>query len=390
MRRHRCSQAVDDRGGVAPTATGAALLTPPGRGALAVVGVAGEAAVGILARLFVPRGSTPLAERPAGTVSFGAWRSAADVPAEDVVVLRRGPREFEIHCHGGLAAADAVLASLERHGCRRRPWTDWLLDGGAGQVEVEARDALSRAGGPKAARILARQLAGSLQAELARLDGLLRAGCAEEANATIDGLLRASRVGLRLTRPWRVVVAGPTNAGKSSLVNAVAGYARAIVSPQPGTTRDLLETRIVLDGWEVELVDTAGLRAAGAAAAAGGVEKAGIERAIAACGDADLVLRVHDGTLSPPVAAPPAGEMPVFSKADLAGDAAIHGGDALWTSAVTGRGIDELVARVVRRLVPEAGDQPALLAGAVPFTPRQVRLIEGMRPATWRGSEPRA
>ena len=70
----------------------------------------------------------------------------------------------------------------------------------------------------------------------------------------------ASRVGLRLVKPWRVVVSGPVNAGKSSLVNALAGFSRSIVSAEPGTTRDVLETRIVLDGWEIDLIYTAGLR----------------------------------------------------------------------------------------------------------------------------------
>jgi tRNA modification GTPase len=268
--------------------------------------------------------------------------------------------------------------SLERYGGLRQPWADWLRASGMPEIELEAHEALAAAGGPKAARILARQLGGRLEAELDRVRSLQCEGRGADACGLIDRLLRAARVGLRLTRPWRVVVAGPTNAGKSSLVNAIAGHSRSIVSPEAGTTRDLLETRIVLDGWEVDLVDTAGLRPVGEHA--GQVERAGMARAIAACSAADLVLQVRDGTVTaePNVSATPH-ELPVFSKADLVAAPAAAGGDALWTSVVTGRGVEELVARIVRRLVPEEADDPSLLAGAVPFTPRQVHMLEQLR-----------
>ena len=181
---------------------------------------------------------------------------------------------------------------------------------------------------------------------------------------------------LRLTRPWRVVVIGSVNAGKSSLVNALAGYARSIVSPEAGTTRDLLETRIVLDGWEVDLVDTAGLRQDDSSAALlAPTERAGIERALAASAVADLSLRVVEAGL--PASTPAPRELLVRSKADLAGGgtAKRHEGE-VWTSVVTGAGIAELAAAIVRRLVPEETDEPGLLAGAVPFTERQVALLE--------------
>jgi len=343
-----------------------------------VIGVDGPGATALVARLFAPRGRTSLAERSAPAIAFGTWRATDDGPGEDVVVIRRADDALEVHCHGGLAAAESILGSLERHGARRLPWADWLRAGGTPQIEVEAHEALAAAGGPKAARILTRQLAGRLEAELDRTRSLRDAGHRTECRLAVDRLLRAARVGLRLTRPWRVVVAGPTNAGKSSLVNAIAGHARSIVSPEAGTTRDLLETRIVLDGWEVDLVDTAGLRPVGADA--GEVEREGMARAIAACGTADLVLQVRDGTAAAQRdASTTPRDLLVFSKADLVAPSAVAAGDAIWTSAVTGRGVQELVARIVRRLVPEEADEPPLLAGAVPFTPRQVQVIERLR-----------
>ena len=346
-----------------------ALLTPPGRGALAVVGVAGPDAIEAVERLFTPRGGVLLRDRPDGAIAFGRWGDSDR--GEELVVIRRSAASLEVHCHGGLAASEAVIRGLESLGCLRQPWRDWLAAGGATEIEVEAREALARAGGPKAARILSRQLAGALQQELDRVRSLEVAGDRAAAQAAVDRMRRASRVGLRLTRPWRVVVAGEVNAGKSSLVNAIAGFARSIVSAEPGTTRDLLETRLVLDGWEVDLIDTAGLREDDV----GGVERAGIARGIAATADADLVLRVVDATsasgragfsLSAPA------EIIVLSKCDQCPGHTFGIEHAIRTSSVTGQGIDELVAVIVRRLVPEEEDDPTLLAGAVPFTERQL------------------
>jgi len=360
-----------------------ALLTPAGRGALAVVGVAGPGAQACVERLFSPRGPQPLAGRPEGAIVFGRWTSATVGPGEELVVVRRGADAVEIHCHGGLAASEAVITSLEQFGAVRQAWPEWLRAGGTPEIQAEAREALAIAGGPKAARILSRQLAGVLAAEFANVERLVAEGRADEARVALDRLGRAARDGLRVARPWRVVVTGSVNAGKSSLVNALAGHARAIVSPEPGTTRDLLETRVVLDGWEVDLVDTAGLREEGESDAVTGVERAGIIRAVAASEGADLVLRVVDGRQI--VAAGPAAmsnrELLVASKADLIGHAATAAiAGMVWTSAVSGTGVAALAVEIVRRLVPEEIDEPDLLDGAVPFTARQVALVE----ETWQ------
>lgn len=410
-----------------------ALLTPPGRGALAVVGVWGRGAVDLVARCFTPRGSQSLADRPDGAIVFGRWGDPAR--GEELVVVRHAADWLEIHCHGGFAASDAVISSLKsslpsrplsgpptvetrapnaplRSAIPRFPPGAWSLHSAikierpAGlappsplraQIEADARTALARAGGPQAARILCRQLAGGLADELERIASLRAAGD-EAAATTAEGRLRrASRVGLRLLEPWRVVVSGPVNAGKSSLVNALAGYARSIVSAEPGTTRDLVITRLVLGGWEIDLIDTAGLREPDEAASA--TERAGIERALAAAADADLVLKVgpaDDVTemrpfmarISVPAVRPeePRASSPgrisvavprleVTSKGDLAPGSVAPPG-AILTSAHTGAGIDALAAAIVAALLPEETADPTLLTGPVPFTPRQVALLE--------------
>jgi tRNA modification GTPase len=300
------------------------------------------------------------------------------------VVVKRRADLVEVHCHGGLAASRAVIASLVAGSARDVPWTEWLRLAGANQIEVEAHAALARAGGPRAAQILTRQLAGALHDAFARLTACIAAGDHAAADTLRARLHRAARVGLRLDRPWRVVLAGPVNAGKSSLVNALAGHARSLVSPEAGTTRDLVETRLVLGGWEVDLVDTAGLRDAtaldGPAPAVAAVEQEGIARGLAAQAEADLVLRIMpaDAARPPTVAANPA-ELLVMTKCDLATAAgpppAAFPHDVIRTSAVTGSGIDLLADRIVAALVPEELTDPTLLDGAVPFTPRQLAAL---------------
>jgi tRNA modification GTPase len=353
-----------------------ALFTPPGRGALAVVGVAGPGAASAVDRCFESRGGR-VAERADGAICFGRWRVTSDSNGEELVVVRQAADRVEVQCHGGEAAAAAVLGSLVAAGAIAVDWKEWLRASGLPEIELEARAAVTLAGGPKAARILCRQLAGGLDRELQRIEQLRVAGAHASAEAAVARLLAAARVGLRLTRPWRVVVAGEVNAGKSSLVNAIAGHARCIVSSEPGTTRDLVTTRLVLGGWEVDLVDTAGLRDGAAGGDVGAVERAGISRAVAAHAQADLVLRVvASDTVAKEITDAQPGELLVVAKSDVtAADGGRGRVDAVWTSAVTGDGIDELAARIIERLVPEERDDPGLLAGPVPFTERQVGVI---------------
>jgi tRNA modification GTPase len=349
-----------------------ALLTSPGRGALAVIGITGPGSCDLADRRFRPRRGSPLAHRPAGSIASGTWHAQEAAPGEELVVVRHARDRLEVHCHGGLAAAEAVLSSLTGLGAICEPWPAWLAATGAGVIEVEAREALAVAAGPRAGRILSRQLAGVLAAELDRIGSLATAA---DRRAATDRLLRAARVGLRLAKPWRVVLAGPVNAGKSSLVNALAGYARSVVTPEPGTTRDLVTARLVLGGWDIEVCDTAGERPPDEAVSA--TERAGIARAAEARGHADLVLQVRPaGSPLPPPARPR--ELVVVAKTDLVSEPVASPAGGVVTSSVTGRGIDNLAAAIVAALVPEHVAEPGLLAGPVPFTQRQIRIVRGL------------
>lgn len=356
------------------------VLTPPGRSALAVVGICGPGAVEVVASFFHPRGPRPLIARPDGGVVFGHWR---DVGGEELVVIRRSGTDLEVHCHGGVAAVGAILRDLTEAGCRPLTPEDWLTaaiapDGGFRSeqsiIAAEARLALTAARGPRAVQILSHQLAGSL----ARAWDALAAADVLQRQKLIDRLLSWAWLGLRLTKPWRVVVSGPPNVGKSSLVNALAGFARCLVSPVAGTTRDVLETRLVLGGWDVVLVDTAGLREGVDDA----VERAGISRGIEAVREADLILAV---TAAEPVRVPAdhwlhdraAAHIAVVSKADLlpGGHRTVGPPAAQQVSSVTGQGIRELAETIIQAVVPRMPSP----GEAVPFTTRQIRHLQHLR-----------
>jgi tRNA modification GTPase len=195
----------------------------------------------------------------------------------------------------------------------------------------------------------------------------------------IEQLLKRARIGMHLTQPWRVVIAGPPNVGKSSLINAILGYERAIVFDQPGTTRDIVTAMTALDGWPVELADTAGLSTVDDP-----LDAAGIERAREQARAADCLLLVFDA--SQPWTRQQQDliqEWPeatvIHNKCDLPDIATDRAG--LSTSAKTGQGIDKLTQAVTSRLVPS----PPASGDAVPVTPEHVLALQAAAAELQRG-----
>lgn len=334
--------------------------------------------------LFLPRGGTPVGAWAPGRIGVGRWRGRgggeeAGVTSEEVLVVRT-TRGFEVQCHGGTAAAAAVVDDLVRLGAAAVAAGEWN-GGDLPTVAAEARTLLSQIDAPRGARILCRQMAGHLDAELNLIAGLVGRGDVATARRRAERLHRAARVGLRLASPWRVAVRGGVNVGKSSLVNALAGHARSLVSPLPGTTRDVIEAHLVVDGWSLVVIDTAGLREANDTAT-GPTERAGIALGQAAMRESDLVIDVVEAG----EASSPSDGLVVWSKADLHPDTPVP--DAIIpTSAVTGQGIAALATAVVDRLVPEAAE-PGLLDGAVPFLPRHLERIEEIIRGDLSGGRP--
>jgi tRNA modification GTPase len=350
-----------------------AILTPAGRGAVATIGIRGAGAVDLVCRCVVLASNPPLDRRESGSVSFGRL-ALAHSASEEVVIGLIGAEHVEVHCHGGVAAAEAVMEALIAAGSERKTWQEWLQNESPDPLAAAALCALARAPTQRTAAILLDQFRGALGRELAAIDVQIAAGDGAAAAERIRSLLARADLGLHLTSPWRIVAAGRPNAGKSSLVNALLGYQRAIVFPGPGTTRDVLTATTAFDGWPVELSDTAGLRQAGDE-----IESAGVERAQAAIQAADLVLFVADTTagwddvLFEQINATARRLLLVHNKCDLAPPPDDRpAGIAI--SAKTGAGLDHLAAAIITALVP----MPPPAGAAVPFTVEQVDTLNGL------------
>lgn len=302
-----------------------------------------------------------------------------------------GPASFtgediaEIHVHGGKAVVGAVARSLAGLGARlalpgefaRRAFengkldlteVEGLADLIAAETETQHRQALGSAGGALARRAEDwRSRLIDLRAEIeARLDFSDEADVSEglpsrfwnavgELRRELAEAIASASAGERVREGFRVAILGRPNAGKSTLLNALAKRDVAIVTEEAGTTRDVLEVPLNLAGYPVLVSDTAGLREAASEA-----EREGVRRAEAAAGSADLVLWLQaPGTEAE--ALPVRSEAPVWrvrTKADLC--PAPEPGD-LAVSAVTGAGLEELIGRIGALAAEVMGREPALV-----------------------------
>lgn len=359
-----------------------ALASGGGRGAVAVLRVSGDATGPIVAKL---AGGLP----PPRRASLRRLRDPAggEVLDHAITLWLPGPASYtgedsaEFHLHGGPAVVAAVSGALAALGARpaeageftRRAFlngrmdlteAEGIADLIAAETEAQRRQALRQADGALArlygtwserlARLLAHQEAAIEFAEdglPTDLDARARAG-AGRLRAEIAAHLADDRRGERLRDGLLVAILGAPNAGKSSLLNALAGREAAIVSARAGTTRDVVEVRMALAGVPVTLADTAGLREA-----ADEIEQEGIRRARRRAEEADLVLAVFAADVTPDaetLAWVKQGALVVANKTDLAAPPAMIGGAApLALSARTGVGLDalrEALADAARRL----------------------------------------
>ena len=353
--------------------TTVALLTPPGRGAVATISVQGEAALELAAACFTPAAGGCVADFPARRILFGSWKTRL-AGSEEVVVCCLSETEVEVHCHGGLAASNRVMEALIQAGAQSANAATWIASQQADPLAAAAQQQLAKVGTERGAAILLDQLRGALRHSLHTLLGRLERRELREAAMLLDELLAAAPAGLHLTQPWRVVLRGQANAGKSSLLNAILGYRRALVFDRPGTTRDVLIAQTAVDGWLLEFADTAGLRRE-----AESLEQAGQEAAERQGRQADLNLWVVDA--GKPDWEHPADASVVLNKSDLPVALGIRG-DFPRVSARTGEGVDELLQFVVRRLLPH----PPAPGQPVPFLPRHVEALEAAKAALEAGA----
>lgn len=351
--------------------------SPPA--AIAVVRISGPGAESALRAL---AGGLPEVRR-ATLVTL----TAAGEPLDRALALRfPGPHSAtgedvaELHLHGGRAVVSAVLAALagldglrpaEPGEFTRRAFengridlaeAEGLADLLAAETQSQRRAALALAGGALSRQVEAWRhrllgLAAALEATLdfsdeGEVGEAWPAGWRESLDALAGDMaaLLERPSAERLRDGLRVVIAGPPNAGKSSLLNALAQRDAAITSAIPGTTRDLIEAPTAIGGMPFVLIDTAGLRDD-----TGEIERIGVARARSSLSGADLILWLGD-----PAAAPGDAEtILVRSKCDLDDSA---GSEGLRVSSLTGEGLDDLTATLLSRgaaLLPGEGDVPA-------------------------------
>ena len=353
-----------------------ACLTPPGRGAIAVLAVRGKRAWEVVRDLFRTHSSKKLPEHAElGRIWLGRMGETNSPASTDQVVVTAMQLDpvpwVEVHCHGGVEVVRWLMEILEKQGSQSCSWSDLERATSSNHLKTTAVLEMAKATTIRTAAILLDQYHGAFERALDEIQSALAKDDVDETIRLLESLAWFADVGRHLTTPWKVAVIGPPNVGKSSLANALAGYQRAVVAPTPGTTRDLVTTPVAVDGWPVELIDTAGLREESEP-----LEGQGISLARRAAKEADLCLWVLDASQP---AIWPEKEMPdhkklrfVVNKNDLPAAWDITQSGTLLVSARTDAGLNELVEALARWLVPNS---PA--AGvAAPFTPELASQIE--------------
>ena len=374
-RRAEGSPAVDAPSGQ----TIAAVSSSAGEGAIALIRISGPGAIEIADRIF--RGKQKPSEFQSHVQRLGEVIENNAIVDQVVVSVHRAPHSYtgenlvEISCHGGVLVTARVLAVCLAAGARSaRPgeFTERaFLNGKMDLTQAEAVIDMIRASTDLALRSATEQLQGRLGAavkmirdqliallahieaaidfpdeDLAPDEGERLRGRLDAIQAQIAQLLATAEQGRIMREGVRVVIYGATNAGKSSLLNRLLGYERAIVSEIPGTTRDTIEEVINLRGVPVRLLDTAGVRAS-----SDPLERAGIERTERSLETADLVLHVADRSAPKPADfAVQSNEFLLLNKSDLPEHADWAESDALRISCVADAGLADLDDAILSRL----------------------------------------
>lgn len=312
----------------AKTDTIAAIATPPGAGGVAIIRVSGPDAIEIVNRVFVRRNGQGVTE--SRRVFVGALYDSrrANVLDEVVVFAMRAPRSYtgedvvEIQCHGGSLVSETVLESVCASGARPAAPGEFtkraFLNGRMDLAQAEAVADLIVARSDAGRRLAWSQLQGTLSSRVGALrDAILKARARCEValdfvdedvpeltagelatdlsavRAELEVLVASFERGRIRYQGSRVAIVGRPNVGKSSLLNALAGRDRALVTPIPGTTRDVVEVEIVVDGAPVIVMDTAGLRETEDV-----IEALGVGRSRSALEEADAVVVVFDRSVT--------------------------------------------------------------------------------------------
>jgi tRNA modification GTPase len=372
----------------------AAVATAPGRGAIAVVRVSGTTALSICRRVVRPAGAWPVVAREATRCLIHEVDDPTNAIDDALVTVFPAPHSYtgetvvELGVHGGAYVPVAVLAALIGAGARHAQPGEFteraVLNGKLDLLRAEAIADLIDARSRAAHRMAMQQLSGALSHRLASLragvieieallaydvdfpgedDGALPrrrvlAAC-DATIAELDLLLATVPAAILGREGATVVLAGPPNAGKSSLLNALIGESRVIVSDTPGTTRDAVDVLLEHDPWPLRIVDTAGLRDG-----ADALERLGIEvsarwlaraHVVVACADTAEILEAAIAAISKLTPAPIVGALTKYDLVSKRDEIQLPGTNVVRVSAANGSGLAALLAHITQAVLATTG-----------------------------------
>ncbi len=367
-----------------------AIGTPHGKGGVAMIRISGSGAFDVAKRVFVPANQNLFENAVYGRAYYGSFADEKGIFDDGLCILFKAPHSFtgenvaELYCHGGILVTQKLLSAALKNGARMATAGEFtkraFINGKMSLTQAEAVGGIIDSVSEKHLAVSARQAGGSLSRQLSGIYDELKLLAASvyafidypdedmtdvstdemrerltDIKKRLDRLAGTHTYGLAISEGIKTAIVGKPNTGKSSLLNALCGEERAIVTDIAGTTRDVVTETIGLGDIILRLSDTAGIRESEDT-----VEKIGIERSIKAINDAELILAVFD--LSRPIddddkrligaifeSRKQDKTVCIYNKADISSDTSCHKlpfDKTVMLSALNNQGLDALVETV--------------------------------------------